>query len=68
MYKGQIKNYNVEIEKRKFYYRKNLILLEDGDIKEIQVSSMAYSGEKNCIYFISNKDDNHKIKTLLMCF
>ena len=37
---------NIEIERRKFNHRKNLILLEDVDIGKIQVSNMVYSGEK----------------------
>ena len=37
---------NTEIKKRKFYYLKNLILLEDVDIDKIQVSSMLSTGEK----------------------
>ena len=36
---------DIEIEKRKFYHRKNLILLNDVDIEKMQVSGMAYSGE-----------------------
>ena len=35
---------NVEIEKRKFYHHKNLILLEYVDIDNIQVSTMVFSG------------------------
>ena len=38
---------NTEIEKQKFHYHKNLILLEDSDINNIQVSSMVFVGEKN---------------------
>ena len=37
---------DIEIEKRKFYHRKNLILLNDVDIEKMQVSGTAYSGEK----------------------
>ena len=37
---------DVEIEKRKFNYHENTILLEDVDIDNIQVSSMVSSGEK----------------------
>ena len=38
---------NIEIEKRKFYHRKNLILLEDLYIDNIQASSVVSSGKKN---------------------
>ena len=37
---------NVKIEKLKFHHRKNLILLEDGDIDNTLISSMTSSGEK----------------------
>ena len=38
---------NIEIEKRKFYHRKNLILLEDLYNDNIQVSTVVSSGKKN---------------------
>ena len=47
---------NIEIEKYKFPHRKNLILLEDGDIGSTYVSSVVSSGEKNYKYFIVYKD------------
>ena len=37
---------NIEIEKRKFLHRKNLILLEDVGIDNILISNMVSSGEK----------------------
>ena len=43
---------NIEIEKYKFPHRKNLILLEEGDIGSTYVSSVVSSGEKNYKYFI----------------
>ena len=52
----------------KFYYRKNLILLEDAHIEKIQVTSMVFSGGKKFKYFISYEDDNHKIKPLRLMF
>ena len=42
------------------------ILIEDLDIEKIQVSSMVFSAEKNHKYFISYKDDDHKIKSYIM--
>lgn len=38
---------NIETEKLKFHHPKNLILLQDVDIDNIQMSSMISSGEKN---------------------
>ena len=38
---------NIEIEKLKFHHPKNLILLQDVDIDNIQMSSMISSGEKS---------------------
>ena len=38
---------NIEIEKLKFHHLKNLILLQDVDIDNIQMSSMISSGEKS---------------------
>ena len=38
MGKGNIKFGNIAIEKDKFHHRKNLILLEDLDIDNMQVS------------------------------
>ena len=53
---------DIEIEKGKFNYRKNLILLED--IKKIQVSNMVSIGGNIYKYFIGYEDDDHKIKPL----
>ena len=50
-----------EIEKRKFDHFKNLIQLEDVDIRKIQVSNMFPSIEEFYKYFIDYKDDDHKI-------
>ena len=50
-----------EVEKHKFHHHKNLILLEVIDIKNIQLSSMVFSGNE-C--FISYKSDDQKIKPL----
>ena len=36
----------IEVEKHKSYHRKNLILLQDVDIKKILVFNMVYSSEK----------------------
>ena len=44
---------DIEIEKRKFYHSKNLILLRSKDIDKIQLSRMVSSGEKNYKSFIS---------------
>ena len=59
---------NIEIEKRKFYHRKNLILLGDVDINNIPISNMVSSGEKMYKYFIGYKDDDYKIKPLHIMF
>ena len=58
---------NIEISKRKFYHRKNVILLKGTGIKKIQVSSMFSSSKKNK-YFIGYKDDDddYKIKPLFI--
>ena len=53
---------NIEIEKRTFHYRQNLILLEDSD--KIQVSGMVSSGEENYHRFTDYNDDDYKIKPL----
>ena len=56
---------NMKTEKCKFYDHRNLILLEDLDIDNMQVSSLVSSGEKkNYKYFISLLDDDYKIKPL----
>ena len=56
---------NMKTEKCKFYDHRNLILLEDLDIDNMQVSSLVSSGEKKIYkYFISLLDDDYKIKPL----
>ena len=40
---------NIEIKKRKFHHRKNLVLLGDMDIDNILISTMVSSGEKRNI-------------------
>ena len=52
---------DTEIDKRKFDHFKNLIQLEDVDIRKIQVSNMFPSSEEFYKYFIDYKDDDHKI-------
>ena len=65
MGKGFITFSDIEIKRRKFHYRKNLILFEDLDINNAQLTSMVSSGEKNCELFIGYKDhDDYKIKPL----
>ena len=55
---------DIKVEKHKFYRPKNLILLEDIDIKNIHVSNMVSSSKKSYNYFINYKDDDHKIRPL----
>ena len=57
---------NIEIERHKFYHRKNLVLLEDVDIDNRLLSSMVPSGEENHRYFTGFKDNDYKIKPLLI--
>ena len=57
---------NIEIEKRKFYYCKHLILIGDVDIDNILISSMVSSGEKKYKYFIDYKEDDYKTEPLRM--
>ena len=52
---------NIEREKLKFHHHKNLILLEDVNIDNIQVSSMVYFDEKSYKYFIAYIDDGDYI-------
>ena len=60
---------NIETEKLKFHHPKNLILLQDVDIDNIQMSSMISSGEKNQKQFIGYKDnDDYTIKQLQRYF
>ena len=59
---------DIEIEKEKFYHRKNLIVLVGVDTIKIQVSNenlgiQVSSGGKHK-YFIGDKDDSHQIKPL----
>ena len=56
------------ILKHKFHCHKNLIFLEDVDIKKIQVSHTVPLGEENDKYFFGCKDDDHKIKPLRIMF
>ena len=44
-----------EVEKHKFHHHKNLILLEVIDIKNIQLSSMVFSGKKNMNVLVVTK-------------
>ena len=44
---------DIEIEKCKFCYRRNLILLKDVDVDNILISSMISSSKKNYKHFIS---------------
>ena len=55
---------DTDVTKHKLYHRKSLILLEDVDLKKIQVSSMASSGKNSCKYCICYKDDDQKTKPL----
>ena len=55
---------DTEVKKNKFQHCKNLVLSEDVDNKNMQVSTMVSSGEKINKYFIGYKDDDHKIKPL----
>ena len=51
---------NIEIKKRKFHHHKNLTLLEDVDINNIQVCSMMVSAdEKTYKYFARYKNGDH---------
>ena len=50
---------NIEIKKLKFHHHKNLTLLEDVDINNIQVCSMVSSDEKTYKYFANYKNDDH---------
>ena len=54
----------IEIEKRKFHHRKNLILLQYVDIDNRHVSSMVSFDGKKYKYFIGCKDDDYRIKPL----
>ena len=47
MGKEIVKFGNIKIGKRNFHHRKNLILLEDLDIDNMQVSSIVCSSKKN---------------------
>ena len=55
---------DTEVKKNKFQHCENLVLSEDVDNKNMQVSTMVSSGEKINKYFIGYKDDDHKIKPL----
>ena len=54
---------DTEVEKPKFNYYKNLILLKNVDIDNTQVSSMVSHSKKTCKYFIDYIDDG-RIKPL----
>ena len=53
---------NIEIEKRKFHHRKNLIFLKEVDIEKIKKSGIVSYAEKDIN--IGYKDGDHKIKLL----
>ena len=55
---------NMEIEKTKFYQNETPILLKDGDIKKLLVSSKISFGEKNNKCFIGYFYNGDKIKPL----
>ena len=52
-----------EIEQKKFYHRKNLVLLEDEDTDKYRYLTW-FLPVKNYKYFIGYKDDDHEIKPL----
>ena len=54
---------DTEIEKHKFLYCKNLILIDDVDIDKILMPKKIYFGKKSFKYFIGYKD-NEKFKSL----
>ena len=54
---------DTEIEKHKFTYHKNLILIYDIDINKIIVSNKVSFGERGFKYFIGYKD-NKKVRLL----
>ena len=56
---------NTEIEKQKFHYHKNLILLEDSELITYRYLVWFLLVKKIYKYFIGCKDDDdHKIKLL----
>ena len=48
---------DIEIERRKFHYRKKVIFVKDVDIDNILISKKISSGKKSYQYFIGYMDD-----------
>ena len=65
MGKEIIKFGNIKIGKRNFHHRKNLILLEDLDIDNMQVSSIVCSSKKIKIFYWH---DDIKLNNYTQCF
>ena len=57
---------DIEIEKWKFECYKNPIFWKDIDIDNILICNKISSDEKNFNYFIGYRDDDYKIKALLV--
>ena len=57
---------NIRIGKRKFHYHKSPYLKDNVDIDKILISNKVSFGKKGYKYFTGHKDDDFKIKPLLM--
>ena len=60
----EILTFNIEIEKKFFFYNKIPIPLRDVDIEKVLVSNKIFYGEKNYKYFIGYLHNDDKLKPL----
>ena len=52
---------DIGIDKRKFCYHKNPLLIDDVDLDKVLRSDKVYFGKKSFQYFIGFKDEEFKI-------
>lgn len=64
MKKEFLKSCDIKIEKRKFYYSKILVNMNNEDIDRIKISKKIYFGKKSFKYIIGYKNDK---KVRLLC-
>ena len=59
---------DIKMDKSKFHYPKNLVLIDELYIEKVLIFNKVYFGKKGYEYFIGYKYDNYKIKALSIKF
>ena len=59
---------DIKMDKSKFHYPKNLVLIDELYIEKVLIFNKVYFGKKGYEYFTGYKYDNYKIKALSIKF